>query len=62
MLKTTLIKLREYFRPKTERELIHNWLSESTDLVDLERRQRDLTHNRAPFQMQHNMRAKGHYN
>ena len=62
MLKTTFIKLREYFRPKTDQEHIYDWLSESSSLVDLERRQHALDRNEAPFQVQHNMRANGHYN
>lgn len=34
----------KYFRPKSEREMIEDYLSRSTDLVDLERRQRQLTY------------------
>ena len=31
-----------WIRPKTEREMVEEWLANSTDLVDLERRQKIL--------------------
>jgi len=56
-----LKRIAAYLRPRTEQEQIYDWLSESTSLVDLERRQRALDRNQAPFQTVGNMRAKGYY-
>jgi hypothetical protein len=60
-MRNTLKKFFNYFRPRTEEERVYEWLSESSDLVDLERRQRALARNQAPFQTSSNMRAKGYY-
>jgi len=39
---TILKDLWFYIRPKTEKEMVEEWLAKSTDLVDLERRQKIL--------------------
>jgi len=45
-----LRQIWEAIRPRTNRELEEYYLSQSTSLVDLERRQRKLLRGQAPFQ------------
>jgi hypothetical protein len=59
-MKKILKRIAAYLRPRSQRDLINDWLAESTDLVDLERRQRALDRGQAPFQTVGNMRAKGY--
>lgn len=46
-------------RPSQEKLLIEQWLAESKDLVDLERRQRMIDKGQAPWQIQAKQRMKG---
>lgn len=39
---TTLKKIWNVIRPKTDRELIEEYLAQSVDMVDLERRQKKI--------------------
>jgi len=43
----------------TEQRLVSKWLAESTDLVDIERRQRMISRGQAPWQVRasHNLRG-----
>jgi hypothetical protein len=43
----------------TEQRLVEQWLAESTDLVDIERRQRMISRGQAPWQVRasHNLRG-----
>ena len=42
--------LKKLFISKTERDYANDYLGESTDLVDLERRQRQIDRGQAPYQ------------
>ena len=43
----------------TEQRLVEQWLAESTDLVDIERRQRMITSGQAPWQTRANHNLGG---
>jgi hypothetical protein len=43
----------------TEQQLVEQWLSESTDLVDIERRQRMISRGQAPWQVRENNKLRG---
>ena len=42
--------LKKLFTAKTERDFANDYLGEATDLVDLERRQRQIDRGQAPYQ------------
>ena len=43
----------------TEQRLVEQWLGESTDLVDIERRQRMISNGQAPWQIRASHNLKG---
>ena len=43
----------------TEQRLVEQWLGESTDLVDIERRQRMISKGQAPWQIRASHNLKG---
>ena len=43
----------------TEQRLVEQWLAESTDLVDIERRQRMISKGQAPWQIRASHNLKG---
>jgi hypothetical protein len=43
----------------TEQQLVEQWLSESTDLVDIERRQRMISRGQAPWQVREHNKLRG---
>lgn len=43
----------------SDKNLIDDWLADSTDLVDLERRQRMIENGQAPWQLKANHNLKG---
>jgi hypothetical protein len=56
VLYNILAKITEFFRVKTERDFINEYLADATDLVDLENRLRQIDRNQAPWQI----KAKQH--
>lgn len=51
--------LLNFFKIKSDREIIEEWLAEAHDLVDLERRQKQIARGQAPWQIQANANLKG---
>lgn len=43
----------------TEQQLVEQWLAESTDLVDIERRQRMISRGQAPWQVRASSNLRG---
>jgi hypothetical protein len=43
----------------TEQRLVEQWLAESTDLVDIERRQRMISRGQAPWQIRASNNLRG---
>jgi len=54
VLYNILAKITEFFRVKTERDFINEYLADATDLVDLENRLRQIDRNQAPWQIKAN--------
>lgn len=51
--------LKRLFVVKTDRDVAHEYLGAATDLVDLERRQRQIDRGQAPWQTNANNNLKG---
>ena len=47
---STIKSILNFFAPKTQREIEHDYLSKSTDHADLERRIKRIERGQAPFQ------------
>lgn len=47
------------FKPMTEQDIIHQFLADSNDLVDLENRIRMIDRNQAPWQVARSQRLSG---
>lgn len=59
-MKSLLNRIVDLLRSSTStKSAEEEWLAQSTDLVDLERRQKMLTRGTAPFQVQANSNLKG---
>lgn len=56
---STIKSVLQFFTPKTQTEIEHDYLSRSTDHADLERRIRKLERGQAPFQVQSNGNLSG---
>ena len=51
--------IRALIKKPTEKQLIEEWLADSASLSDLERRQRLIERNQAPWQVQANNNLRG---
>jgi hypothetical protein len=51
VLYNILAKITEFFRVKTERDFINEYLADASDLIDLENRLRQIDRNQAPWQV-----------
>jgi hypothetical protein len=54
-----MMKFLSFFKAKTERDYIEEYLAEAVDLVDLENRLRLIDRNQAPWQIKASQPLKG---
>jgi len=54
-----MMKFLNFFKTKTERDHIEEYLAEAVDLVDLENRLRLIDRNQAPWQIKASQPLKG---
>jgi hypothetical protein len=54
-----MLKIRDWFKTKTDRDMINEYLADSVSLEDLERRQRLISRGEAPWQPRANQNLKG---
>lgn len=47
-----MVNFRDWFKTKTDRDRIDEYLADSADLVDLENRLKQIDRNEAPWQIQ----------
>ncbi len=54
-----VVNFRDWFKTKTDRDRIDEYLSDSASLEDLERRQRLINRNEAPWQLRESQSLAG---
>ena len=54
-----MVNFKNWFKRRTQKDIIHDYLADSISLEDLERRQRLIDRGEAPWQIQANANLKG---